>query len=130
MKHFDDIIKKLKLFWQYPVITEKTVYEQQYNNINYYGIPWATLIDKNYNLQVISKLLLAMVPKREYITCCQHIYFKQLIPMFKILNIKTVYTPHKTKGEDNIDGIEIKPCPLYAVNIEDDNRNKIIRINN
>ena len=34
------------LFWQYPVITEKTFYEQNKYNFNYLGLPWATIIDK------------------------------------------------------------------------------------
>ena len=42
----EDIIKKYKLFWQYPVITEKTFYEQQKHNVHYLGFPWATVIDK------------------------------------------------------------------------------------
>jgi len=127
MKSFDDIIKKLKLFWQYPVITEKTVYEQQYNNEHYYGIPWATLIDKRndkrYNMTIIINILKSVIPKQNYITCCQHISFRNLIPIFKTLNITTVYTPHKVKGEDEISGIKIMACPLYAVNIEDPSRN-------
>ena len=127
MKHFDDIINTLKLFWQYPVITEKTVYEQQYNNVNYYGIPWATLIDKRnekrYNINIIVNILKYVIPNRDYITCCQHILFRNLIPIFKTLGIKTVYTPHKIKGENIIDGIKIMACPLYAVNIEDPIRN-------
>lgn len=127
MKEFDDIINTLKLFWQYPVITEKTVYEQQYNNVNYYGIPWATLIDKRnekrYNINIIVNILKYAIPNRDYITCCQHISFRSLIPIFKTLGIKTVYTPHKIKNEDNIDGIKIMACPLYAVNIEDSTKN-------
>ena len=57
MTIFEDTIAKLKLFWQYPVITEQTVFKQQLGNPCYYGIPWATLLDKNYNIQVIFKLL-------------------------------------------------------------------------
>jgi len=34
-----------------------------------------------------------------------------------------VYTPHKVRGEDYIDGIEIRPCAMYAVNFEDPKRN-------
>jgi hypothetical protein len=37
----------------------------------------------------------------------------------KILGITTLYTPHKIKDEDVINGITLKPCPLYAVNVED-----------
>lgn len=40
-----------KLFWQYPVITEKEFFIQNKENINFIGIPWATIIDK-VNFQV------------------------------------------------------------------------------
>ena len=58
-------------------------------------------------------------------TCCQHIHFRNLISLFKRLKIKTLYTPHKIIGEDEIDGIKIKACPLYAVNFEDKERNSL-----
>ena len=128
MKEFDDIMNRLNLFWQYPVITEKIVYQQQYNNANYFGIPWAILIDKhvktNYNLNIIINILESIIPKRNYITSCQHVLFYKLFTHFKQLNIKTVYSPHKKKGENYINGIRILPCPLYAVNFEDPARNK------
>lgn len=124
----DSIIEKYKLFWQYPVITEKTFYEQNKGNDSYIGFPWATLIDKRYNLNVIYKILHPHISSSPFqYTCCQHISFRKLIPLFKKLNIGVVYSPHKTKGEDLIQGITIKPCPLYAVNYEDEERNKIFQ---
>ena len=42
----DKILSQLKLFWQYPVITEKTFYQQNKDNEKYIGFPWATIIDK------------------------------------------------------------------------------------
>ena len=41
----EKIIKDLGLFWQYPVITEKTFYLQNKENENYIGLPWATIHD-------------------------------------------------------------------------------------
>ena len=32
MRDFEGFMRKFKLFWQYPVITEKTFYEQNKNN--------------------------------------------------------------------------------------------------
>ena len=121
----DDLLKKTGLFWQYPVITEKEFYNQNWKNPNYCGIPWATCIDKNINTNSLLKLLLNYKKHNNYYTCCQHIHFRKLISLMKILGIKTLYTPHKIKGEDTIQGINIKPCPLYAVNIEDPNRNRL-----
>ena len=118
------IIKKHKLFWQYPVISEKTVYEQQRDNKSYIGIPWATIIDKRINIINILKDLVKEIDKsKEYITFCQHIHFRRIIPILHYLNIKRLYTCHKIIGEDIINKIEIRPAPLYAVNTEDSTRN-------
>lgn len=149
MISFDVIIDKLKLFWQYPVITEKVVYDQQrrFDHRAYFAFPWATIIDKTQvtaserninNFGMILKCLLEQDKeyqdinsnsnsKHTFITCCQHIYFKRLIPLFKQMNIHTVYSPHKVIGEDVVDGIRILSCPLYAVNIEDPQRNHVFQ---
>ena len=126
----EKLIAKFKLFWQYPVVTEKTFYTQERNNPLYFGFPWATIIDKKYRPDVIFKLLQSSITtngSRSYYTCCQHISFRLLIPLFKALNITTVYSPHKIIGEDEINGVMIQPCPLYAVNIEDPRRNEVFR---
>jgi hypothetical protein len=120
------VLDRLKLFWQYPVITEKTFYEQNKTNANYMGIPWATIIDKKYNLTVIYNLLNMYTNKNVvYYTCCQHISFRLLLPLFKALNIINVYTPHKITGENCLNGVQLLPCPLYAVNYEDKTRNEM-----
>jgi len=122
----NEILSNLKLFWQYPVVTEKTFYDQNKDNEKYLGIPWATIIDKKYNINVIFKLIKPYVRENiQYYTCCQHISFRNLIPLFKALNIYTVYTPHKVLLEDKLSDIQLKPCPLYAVNIEDSSRNEV-----
>lgn len=114
---------EITLFWQYPVITEKCFHEQNKHNSNYIGIPWATIIDKGIDLTSIYK---SLCHSTGAFTCCQHIHFRKLIPLWKKMAIATVYTPHKIKGEDEIDGIEILPCPLYAVNVEDPTRNQLL----
>ena len=120
----DDIVSRFKMFWQYPVITEKTFYEQNKNNNNCLSFPWATVIDKNYRNDVIYNILKKYIhPGRQYYTCCQHISFRNLIPLFKSLGIQTVYTPHKMIGENVLSDIQLRPCPLYAVNVEDPHRN-------
>ncbi len=119
-----EIVDQTGLFWQYPVITEEEFFNQNKDNSNFFGFPWATCIDKRINITTIYKLLLPYKEDKIYFTCCQHILFRKLIPLFKILNIKKVYTPHKIKNENEIHGVELVPCPLYAVNFEDNNRNK------
>lgn len=126
----ENLIKSYKLFWQYPVITEKTFYEQNKHDEKYIGFPWATIIDKRYNENVIYKIIQPNINNNLYFTCVQHISFRKIIPLLKALNIKCLYTPHKIIGEDIISGITIKPCPLYAVNIEDINRNLVFKNKN
>lgn len=124
---FDEIIKENNLFWQYPVITEKTFYEQNKHDAAYFGFPWATVIDKRFDQNIIYNILKNKIVRKGYYTCCQHIWFRKSIKLFKMLNIKVVYASHKIKNEDIIDGVIIKPCPLYAVNVEDKKRNKVFR---
>ena len=122
----NEILEKLKLFWQYPVITEKTFYEQNKHDEKYLGLPWATIYDKRYDINIIFQLIRPYIrPNIQYYTCCQHVTFRKLIPLFKALNIYTVYTSHKTLLEDKLSDIQLKPCPLYAVNIEDPSRNDV-----
>jgi len=119
-----NILDTTGLFWQYPVITEKEFYNQNKDDMMFIGFPWATLIDKQANLNMLMRLLLPHIKHSNYYTCCQHIHFRNYIPVFKALKIKVLFTPHKVIGEDIINGIHIKPCPLYAVNIEDKMRNQ------
>ena len=120
MKEF---MEKHNMFWQYPVITEKTFYLQNKDNINYFGFPWATMIDRNASINF--DVFVDGNTKRY--TCCQHIYYRKIIGVLKKLNIKTLYASHKKIGEETIDGITIKPCPLYAVNVEDNERNMLFK---
>ena len=108
-----------KIFWQYPATTELAFYQQNSSNDNYLGFPWATVHDQKINLNVIYDILKPYLkPNQKYYTCCQHIIFKKFIPLWKALNIVLVYASHKTINVDIINGIIIKPCPIFAVNIE------------
>ena len=60
----NSIIKKLNLFWQYPVITEKTFNDQHIHNDLFIGFPWATIIDsKEINSPNIINALLKYIDK-------------------------------------------------------------------
>ena len=113
----EEIMERHHLFWQYPVITEKAFYEQNKNDPKYIGLPWATIIDKRTKLDM-EFLVKNLYMKKSY-TCCQHIHFRGIIPLLEKLGIRTLYTPHKVIGEDSIDGVTLKPCPLYAKVFED-----------
>ena len=114
-------VSDLGLFWQYPVITEKVMSDRFSKNQDYLSIPWATCLDKKINLDTIRE---GLKKNEKNTTCCQHIRFRELIPFFTDIGIQTLYTPHKIIGEDEISGIKILPCPLYAVNFEDPDRNQ------
>ena len=96
-----NILENTNIFWQYPVITEKVFYEQNQDELDFLGFPWATVLDKRFNgQQVFDCLRRIFSEKRDYYTCCQHINFRRLIPLWKGLGIKTLYTSHKKIGED------------------------------
>ncbi len=120
------------LFWQYPVITEKEFYEQNKNDPLYIGIPWATIIDRPHLIGNVSQFINEVKKsiqdynhEKEYYTCCQHIHFRQILYILNYLGIKTLYIPHKIKNENQIIGVNLRPCPLYAVNYEDPKRNAL-----
>lgn len=124
-----EFLRKTRFFWQYPVITEETFYNQNKDDPLFCGLPWATFLDKRIALNDIYKSIIPYIKHKNYYTCCQHISFRTLMPLFKILGITTVYTPHKIKQEDEINGIKLLPCPLYAVNIENENKNALFKDN-
>tara|TARA_R110001592_G_scaffold223101_1_gene478515 strand:+ start:130 stop:1812 length:1683 start_codon:yes stop_codon:yes gene_type:complete len=117
------ILEKYRLFWQYPVITEKCMYIKNDHIQEYIGFPWASLLDNKISIRKIP--LRKIFDGNDNVTCCQHISFRKTLPFLKSIGVKRLYTPHKIKGEDSIQGIEIVACPHYAVNFEDMDRNKV-----
>jgi hypothetical protein len=118
------IIDNSGLFWQYPVITEKEFYNQNKTFANFLPFPWATVLDKNIDIDEVSSCISRFIsPDIQYYTCCQHIRFRELISLFQDLGIKKVYAPHKCLEEDYIGELKLVGCPLYAVNFEDKNKN-------
>jgi len=134
-------------FWQYPNITEKIFYDKHVikNKINlnnktvtvFLPMPWATFID----LGKINKIYIGMLESRiksalkilndngykvKIVTVCQHIYWENLIKIFKKLNISDLYLSHKTKSVNSIEGINIHGWMIFAVNYEDKTRSKYL----
>lgn len=131
MIDWDKVIHDTGLFWQYPVKTERTFYEQNKHDVNCIGIPWATIVDKNLigNKQLLNhfKTYAEQLPQDSLYTGCQHCYYYGLGEWFKALNIQTAYISHKRFKVDNIGHVKLISCPLYAVNIEDDTRNSTFK---
>ena len=107
------LIKRLHIEWQYPVITELTVYMQQKNNERYIGLPWATIIDKRLDLNYIYQMIVCSLDidpsQYTYTTSCQHVSYKYLIPLFVKLGITHLYISHKIKGLHTLDGVHLYP---------------------
>ena len=125
------VMHKLRLFWQYPVITEKAFYQQNRHDARFVGFPWATVFDlradRNRIDRVVRELKSILDPDTHYYTCCQHICFSYFVDIWRTLGIRTAYVSHKKKGEDVLRGVVLKPCPLYAVNLEDPTKNAEFR---
>lgn len=113
--------------WQQPVITEKYISEllTERNpfgtNVQVVCFPWATYIDllaAGVETTAFKELdrALTKIPSangKVRVTFCQHIHTLKLTKIFQRLNIHTLYWSHKTTSQHTIDGIEIKPLPLY-----------------
>ena len=106
--------------WQTPVITEKQTFLLLKKKIlpdNYLAFPWATLIDE-VNTKLYSNLAYIKNLRFECFTVCQHIFFRELLPLFKTIGIHTVFTPHLEVGDwyyEKKYGIKLLPYSLFPV---------------
>jgi hypothetical protein len=113
--------------WQQPARTEEWFYQACLDMpVNRYVemvcFPWATLIDllrkgKTGPAQSMSASLRWLEPRTTLMraTACQHIYAKDMWPVFKRLKITDLFWAHARKSELEYDGIRIHPLPLYPV---------------
>ncbi len=88
-----------QMLTQYP--TEK--------NVNYLAVPWIVLFNE-HNLDQLPDIQL-----NGGFTVCQHIQFKEILPILKKIGIDTLFTPH-AKRETVYEGIHILPFPHYPMN--------------
>jgi hypothetical protein len=118
--------------WQTPAKTELHAFEQLKkiddldHSYAYLAFPWATYIDflqtgkpmpeelvKGYH--EIKKKAREVSKSKQIITVCQHIYASRYPSIFKACNISRIFWTHCTLQNSEIEGIEIKPFPLYSV---------------
>jgi len=115
-----------EIFWQYPVITEKYFCQKHLTKILDNEViicaPWATMIDKQLLEEKILNQIsrIARSYKKTISTCCQHIHFKKLVPLYKNMGITKLYVSHAY--ETTIENIQLESIPLYPVNIFDSSR--------
>lgn len=129
-------------FWQFPCRTEGAAFDLHANvseapftegALNtYLGFPWATFIDKKsldeYQLQIarvrlsgFRHALRELGVKLRVHTVCQHIYWRDMIPIWESLGITDVWLSHmpETQGiADEALPFVIHPWHLYAVNVQ------------
>ncbi len=78
-------------------------------NINYLAVPWGILFRRK-NLQI--KL---PVKLNGGFTICQHIRYREIIPVLRKLGVNVLFAPHAPKRQQYKD-IKVLPFPLYPVN--------------
>jgi hypothetical protein len=138
-----------KAAWQFPVLTEYRSFASHENigdpcnSVNvlhsYVGSPWAKLIDSGsigsisaFNLSVclngIAFALKDIGVKLHLHTVCQHIKWEHCIPVWQELGITDVWLSHMPSYIDPDLPFKIHPWALYAVNVEDPDRQEGLEI--
>lgn len=117
--------------WQTPNITEYSIFESFHTSktlpFHYFAFPWATYVDnerinkRSQHLQQVVQSYIVNKPKddhTQYCTVVQHIRFRTLIPLFKLLNINYVFASHCSISDKDVcarHNIHILPFPLFPV---------------
>ena len=116
--------------WQEPVITEKQIFQnilQKYSFLpfHYFAFPWASYIDNiwihKYNEleNIINDEIdyhYVIDSNKTYFTVLQHISFREYINVFKKLNIRYIFTPHKMKSDvefEKMHDVQLIPISLF-----------------
>ncbi len=94
--------------------TEQKVYEllcahSIEKNVNYLAVSWGTLFRRK-NLQVTLPTKL-----NGGFTICQHIRYREIIPVLRTLGVNVLFAPHAPKKQQYKD-ITVLPFPLYPNN--------------
>lgn len=97
------------------VTTERDVYrllkkDPLKSNVNYVAIPWATFINTD-KLNELSRFELSVDGG---FTVCQHIRYKEILPILKKMGVNVLFTPHAEPSQDP--AIKVLPIPHVAVN--------------
>lgn len=149
--------KENPFHWQQPCCTEMKAFELHSNislgtNFNkqtrtidtYLGLPWASFIDKKFYVGEIvlelGKKISAYKRLAKWIgytlnvhTVCQSIHWKRCLDHFYHIGVTDLHASHYSEvltKKENYLGIKLHAWHLYAVNVEDYQRNTNIVINN
>ena len=119
-------------YWQVPAATEKAAYEAMLASrpsptFDYYGFPWATIIDGlRGDAPAAAKVLMALkhavvtpAGTRKRVTVAQHIHAHQFMELFKACGITDLFWSHATHNHREIGGIRVHPFPLFPAQTPD-----------
>lgn len=113
---------KSDFFSQNNVQTEYIAYELLKQkpikcDVNYVAVPWYAMLDEEiaHKTPLIKQLgKFADLRIKGGFTICQHIYFRKIIPILKLIGVDVLFTPHAVK-DLNYEGISILPFPHHSV---------------
>lgn len=124
------------LNWQTPATTEKDAYIDHLHSYSeksmdhtYFGFPWATFIDKCDRYGMKAQDAYRLLPNKPEAlsnhkinhTVCQHIRWREIVPICKELNITDLHISHCEKDEDSIESIRLHPWKISAANFVEGN---------
>jgi len=106
--------------WQRPVITEERTFQLFYKNknipTNYFGFPWAELLDGHLDKNIISQINNYKIKDNICFTLVQHINFRRILPLLQKIGITHVFTSHKQFSDVDLEkqyNIKILPFSLF-----------------
>lgn len=124
--HYNKNVVAFPYFWQFPAATEKAAYEavlalQQDLDFDYFGFPWATLIDglrddapKTWDiLMALRQACAGVETTRRRVTVAQHIHAIKFIDLFKACGITDIFWSHAVHAQTEVQGIRLHPFPLF-----------------
>ncbi len=82
------------------------------SDVLYLAYPWAPYLN---GAGSIPKIKIPRSFTGEVFTVCQHIRYREILPLLAELGINTLFTPHATKAECVIHGITILPFPHFPL---------------
>lgn len=142
--------------WQQPCCTELralelheeiplgTNFNKEHKTIDtYLGIPWATFIDKKGNMGDIAHHLKAKIEGYKRLaksigytlnvhTVCQSVHWKRFLDYFYQIGVTDLHASHYSEvlsKKENPYSIRMHSWHIYAINVEDPDRNDNIVIN-
>lgn len=120
--------------WQFPNRTEQAVAERHASaRERYLAQPWAAMIDAGRVGEILSRPEFPAATPSDRHTVCQHVHWRQLVPVWEKLGVTDVWLSHAAEPGYPPDAppaaateipaaLGLHAWPLFAVNVEDPER--------